>query len=158
MENSYEIFDSAIRQLLSHYTFSEDLYLDIYQDCYCAILDILKHNTYDPVMNLYGYAYCIARNQLTKFLYHKNKLVTLASEENEAIFSAIPDNNIQFESDLEINNLAENVLLRFNHLFNTNITPAELLILIKTPDKDIVSQKLSLLKGDFLWRLTQSIQ
>lgn len=156
MENSYDIFDSAIRQLLSHYTLSEDLYQDLYQDCYCAILDVLKHNTYDPVMNLYGYAYCIARNQFTKFMYHHKKLVTLADEEDEGIFTAIKDTSVQFEADFEITNLAEELLKRYNHFFNSNLTPDYLLKLVRTPDQEITTQRLKLLKGDFLWKISKT--
>lgn len=147
-ENSYEIFDSAIKQALRKY-WNYPGYDDLYQECYMKILDVLANNTYDPVLNLYGYAYRIARNAISTYLYHDKKLVTLTNEE----FPDIPSHS-DFDSNLLLEDALEQTLHQFKTSLPKEFTKQDLLNLL-FDDKDPDSLLLTVVKGDLIWRLSK---
>ena len=57
--SSFDIFDKAIKQVIKKYS-GREFYNDLYQECYMKILEMLKNNPYEPIHNLYGYAYRIS--------------------------------------------------------------------------------------------------
>ena len=113
------------------------------------ILDVLANNTYDPVLNLYGYAYRIARNAISTYLYHDKKLVTLTNEE----FPDIPSHS-DFDSNLLLEDALEQTLHQFKTSLPKEFTKQDLLNLL-FDDKDPDSLLLTVVKGDLIWRLSK---
>lgn len=145
IESSYEIFDSAIRQALKNY-WNIGCYEDLYQECYMKILDVLKNNTYEPVYNLYGYAYKIARNTISTYMYHEKKTTTLVSEE----FPEIPS-NAEFELDLLIEEAIIQILDQYKTVLPEEFGMNEMLDLLHSEDPS--SLVLTVVKGELLWKL-----
>lgn len=145
LESSYEIFDSAIRQALKNY-WGMECYEDLYQECYMKILDVLKNNTYEPVLNLYGYAYKIARNAISTYMYHENKLTTLASED----FPDIPVRE-DFDSSLIMDEIITQALNKYRNSLPTGFTKQDAMDLLLSDNPKTLS--LTVLKGEILWNL-----
>lgn len=145
-ESSYEIFDSAIKQALRKY-WNYPAYDDLYQECYMKILDVLKNNTYDPVFNLYGYAYSIARNTISTYLYHAKKLVTLDQEE----FPEVPTQE-DFESSLVLEETLVQILNKYKNILPNDCTTEDLQKLLFS-DEQPTSLLFQVIKGDIIWSL-----
>lgn len=146
LESSYEIFDSAIRQALKNY-WNIECYDDLYQECYMKILDVLKNNTYEPVYNLYGYAYKIARNTVSTYMYHEKKTTTLASEE----FPEIPSNE-DFELNILIEEAVTQILDQYKTVLPEGFTKDDMIKLLHSDDPS--SLVLTVVKGELIWKLT----
>lgn len=147
IESSYEIFDSAIRQALKNY-WNIGCYEDLYQECYMKILDVLKNNTYEPVYNLYGYAYKIARNTISTYMYHEKKTTTLASED----FPDIPV-NAEFDLDLLIEEAIIQILDQYKTVLPEGYNKEDMLKLLHSEDPS--SLVLTVVKGELLWKIAQ---
>lgn len=145
LESSYEIFDAAIKQVLKRY-WNMQCYDDLYQECYMKILHVLKYNTYEPVFNLYGYAYKIARNAVSTYLYHDNKLTTLTTEE----FPEIPV-SADFDLNLTLDDAATYVMNQFKNVIPKEFTKEDLLKLLDGQDPSDLLY--TVLKGELIWRL-----
>lgn len=150
MESSFEIFDAAIRQALKKY-YNHTHYDDMYQECYLKILEVLSNNTYDPVYNLYGYAYTIARNTISSYRYHNEKLTTLAEDDLVAVWD--PPSGEDISSNIYIKEAAEEVLNRFKSLLPDNFTAQNIIDLLST-ESDPDSLVLTVVKGDYVWTLS----
>lgn len=147
-ESSFEIFDSAIRQALKNY-WNHQAYEDMYQECYLKILDVLKNNTYEPVYNLYGYAYKIARNAISTYMYHANKVTTLSQDE-------FPEVAVQedFDSALILEETLIQTLHKFKNTLPSDFTLDDLKRLIFS-DKDPNDLLLQVVKGEVIWELSK---
>ena len=150
--SSYEIFDKAIKMVIKKYK-GRPFYDDLYQDCYCKILEILKDNEYEPILNLFGYAYKIARNQVTYYLYHKKKLTTV---KDDIIFDGIVSDDYSIEFTAELADLATEVISQFSNVLEVDFDEKQLLKLIHEHDNDIPLLKYRIIKGEFLWRISRS--
>ena len=150
--SSYEIFDKAIKMVIKKYA-GKPFYEDLYQDAYMKILEVLKDNSYEPILNLFGYAYRIARNQVSYYLYHKKKLTTVKDDE---LFENTLYDNTQIDFNYELQELAKEVLLQFNNVRDTNFTEDDLLELIHKEDSEIPKLKYRIIKGEFLWRVSRN--
>ena len=150
--SSYEIFDKAIRMVIAKYK-GRNFYEDLYQDCYTKILEVLRDNEYEPILNLFGYAYRIARNQVTYYLYHKKKLTTV---KDEIIFEGIQSDDYSSEFTAELNELAAEVIKQFSNVLEPEFSEINLLTLIHTDDNDIPELKHRIIKGEFLWRVSRN--
>ena len=150
--SSYEIFDKAIKMVIKKYS-GRPFYDDLYQDCYMKILEVLKNNSYEPILNLFGYAYRIARNQVTHYLYHKNKLTTL---KDDALFDSISSNDDPMEFNCELEEIALDVIEQFSNVLTPEFTPNDLLKLIYMKDSEISHLKYRIIKGEFLWRVSRN--
>ena len=150
--SSYEIFDKAIRMVIAKYK-GRNFYEDLYQDCYTKILEVLRDNEYEPILNLFGYAYRIARNQVTYYLYHKKKLTTV---KDEIIFEGIQSDDYSSEFTAELNELAAEVIKQFSNVLEPEFSEANLLTLIHTDDNDIPELRHRIIKGEFLWRVSRN--
>lgn len=150
MQSSYEIFDSAIKQALKKF-YNDPRYEDLYQECYMKILEVLSTSTYDPVYNLYGYAYKIARNAISSYLYHNEKLTTLVDDDLPQVWDKPSDANP--ESDLFIKDTAIEILNRYKNLLPANFTYQDVINLLGYEDStDLI---LVVVKGDYAWSLSQ---
>lgn len=146
IESSYEIFDSAIRQALKNY-WNINCYDDLYQECYMKILDVLKNNTYEPIFNLYGYAYKIARNTISTYMYHEKKITTLANEE----FPDIPS-HAEFDIDLLIEEACLQILDQYKTVLPKDFTLNDMIDLLHKEDPP--SLTLTVVKGELIWKLS----
>lgn len=152
MESSYEIFDSAIKQVLRKY-WNHPLYDDLYQECYMKILDVLNNNTYDPVYNLYGYAYSIARNAVSSYLYHSNKLTTLSTDDLPQVVSLPTNDQTDFSSILQESII--HVMNKYKNILPKDFTVNDAINLLYTQDPDNIT--LIVLKGSILWYISKGI-
>lgn len=152
MESSYEIFDAAIKQVLRKY-WNHPLYDDLYQECYMKILDILNNNTYDPVYNLYGYAYSIARNAVSSYLYHSNKLTTLSTDDLPQVVSLPTNDQNDFSSILQESII--HVMSKYKNILPKDFTVNDAINLLYTQDPDNIT--LIVLKGSILWYISKGI-
>lgn len=152
MESSYEIFDAAIKQVLRKY-WNHPLYDDLYQECYMKILDVLNNNTYDPVYNLYGYAYSIARNAVSSYLYHSNKLTTLSTDDLPQVVSLPTNDQNDFSSILQESII--HVMSKYKNILPKDFTVNDALNLLYTQDPDNIT--LIVLKGSILWYISKGI-
>lgn len=150
--SSYEIFDKAIKMVIRKYK-GRPFYDDLYQDCYAKILEVLKENKYEPILNLFGYAYRIARNQVTSYLYHKKKLTTI---KDDIIFENIISDDYSLDFNSEMMELAAEVIKQFSNLLEVDFTEEDLLELIHKDDTDIPKLKYRIIKGEFLWRISRN--
>lgn len=150
--SSYEIFDKAIKMVIKKYS-GRPFYDDLYQECYMKILEVLKNNTYEPILNLFGYAYKIARNQVTQYLYHKKKLTTL---KDDSLFEGILSNDEPMEFQSELEELASEVIHQFSNLLTVDFSPSDLFMLVHTEDSEIDDLKYRIIKGEFLWRVSRN--
>lgn len=150
--SSYEIFDKAIKMVIRKYQ-GRPFYDDLYQDCYCKILEVLKNNQYEPILNLFGYAYKIARNQVSYYLYHKKKLTTI---KDDIIFENIISDDYTLEFNSEMLELATEVLKQFSNVLEIDFCEDDLLELIHKDDADIPLLKYRIIKGEFLWRISRN--
>lgn len=147
LESSYEIFDAAIKQVLKKY-WNIQCYDDLYQECYMKILHVLKYNTYEPVFNLYGYAYKIARNAVSTYLYHDSKLTTLVSED----FPDIPTTS-DFDLNLTLDDAATYVMAQYQNVIPQGFTKEDLLKLLDEPNPTDLLH--TVLKGELIWRIAR---
>lgn len=147
-ESSFEIFDSAIKQALRNYWNYQD-WEDLYQECYMKILDVLANNTYEPVFNLYGYAYKIARNTISTYMYHAKKLTTLANEE----FPEVPT-NADFDGGIILENALTQTLDKFSNVLPKDFTRVNLLNLL-VDDVDPNDLLMTVVKGDLIWNIAK---
>lgn len=152
MESSYEIFDAAIKQVLRKY-WNHPLYDDLYQECYMKILDVLNNNTYDPVYNLYGYAYSIARNAVSSYLYHSNKLTTLSTDDLPQVVSLPTNDQNDFSSILQESII--HVMSKYKNILPKDFTVNDAINLLYTQDPDNIT--LIVLKGSILWYISKGI-
>lgn len=146
-ESSYEIFDAAIKQAIKKY-WNMSYYDDLYQECYMKILDVLQNSTYEPVYNLYGYAYKIARNAVSTYVYHEKKIVTLTTED----FPDVPDNE-DFELSLVLEEAISQILDQYKDLLPKDFTAQNLLDLLE--DESPHSLLLTVVKGELIWALSK---
>lgn len=144
-ESSYEIFDAAIKQAIKKY-WNMEYYEDLYQECYMKILDVLQNNTYEPVFNLYGYAYKIARNTVSTFVYHQKKLVTLTTDE-------FPDIPVQedFEFNLILDEAFTQILNKYKDTLPKDFSKKDLHDLLVNDEPS--SLLFTVIKGDLIWTL-----
>lgn len=150
--SSYEIFDKAIKMVIKKYK-GRPFYDDLFQECYLKILEVLKNNSYEPILNLFGYAYRIARNQVTQYLYHKNKLTTL---KDDALFDSIVSEDDSLEFNCELEELAEDVIKQFSNVLTPDFSTQDLFQLIYKKDSEISHLKYRIIKGEFLWRVSRN--
>lgn len=150
--SSYEIFDKAIKMVIKKYK-GRPFYDDLFQDCYCKILEVLKDNEYEPILNLFGYAYRIARNQVTYYLYHKKKLTTV---KDDIIFECVESTDYSSEFTVELLELATEIIKQFNNVLEVDFDEEALMELIHTDDADIPLLKYRIIKGEFLWRISRN--
>lgn len=150
--SSYEIFDKAIRMVIAKYR-GRPFYDDLYQECYAKILEVLRNNQYEPILNLFGYAYRIARNQVSYYLYHKKKLTTI---KDEVVFENITSNDYATDFSSELLELAAEILKQFENVLEVDFTEDDLLELIHKDDNDIPQLKYRIIKGEFLWRVSKN--
>lgn len=148
MESSFDIFDSAIKQALKNYYTNQD-YDDMYQECYMKILEVLKNNTYDPVYNLYGYAYTIARNTISSFRYHSDKLTTLVEGDLPEILQV--NSGVDLSEDYNIKDSAEQACIKYKNVLPDGFTVEDALNLLY--NEDPTKLVLIVLKGEILWML-----
>ena len=147
IESSYEIFDSAIKQALKNY-WNIGCYDDLYQECYMKILDVLKNNTYEPVYNLYGYAYKIARNAISTYMYHEKKITTLATDE----FPEIPVDE-DFDLDIFIDEACIQLLDQYKTVLPSDFTSKDIKELLH---KDPETLTLTVVKGELIWMISRN--
>ena len=150
--SSYEIFDKAIKMVIKKYL-GRPFYEDLYQECYMKILEVLKTNSYEPILNLFGYAYRIARNQVSYYLYHKKKLTTVR---DDSVFELTLYENTRIDFDYELREMAKEVLAQFHNVVDEPFTEEDLLDLIYTEDSKIPELKYRVIKGEFLWRVSRN--
>lgn len=150
--SSYEIFDKAIKMVIKKYS-GRQFYDDLYQECYMKILEVLKTNSYEPILNLFGYAYRIARNQVSYYLYHKKKLTTV---KDDSIFELTMYDNTRIDFDCELQETAKEVIKQFANVIDEPFTEENLLDLIYTNDSEIPELKYKVIKGEFLWRVSKN--
>lgn len=150
--SSYEIFDKAIKLVIKKYK-GKQFYDDLYQECYMKILEVLKTNTYEPILNLFGYAYRIARNQVSYYLYHKKKLTTI---KDDSLFENTLINDERIEFNYEMLELALSVLDKFSPVLDTEFTEEDLLELIHSKDSEISKLRYRIIKGEYLWRISRN--
>lgn len=149
MHSAHDIFDSAIRQALRKYYGHRD-YEDMYQECYMKILSVLEKHTYDPVYNLYGYAYSISRNAINMYLYHSDKLTTL----REGDLVDIVPLNVSGECvtyEVELLLMAEFILDKYKGVLPEGFNIDDMMSLIYGEEPSCIV--LSAVKGDFIWHL-----
>jgi RNA polymerase sigma factor (sigma-70 family) len=150
--SSYEIFDKAIKMVIAKYR-GRPFYDDLYQDAYCKIMEVLKNNQYEPILNLFGYAYRIARNQVSYYMYHKKKLTTI---KDDMIFENIIADDYAMDFTPELMELASEIIKQFDNVLEVDFTEEDLLELIHKDDADISSLKYRIIKGEFLWRVSRN--
>lgn len=150
--SSYEIFDRAIKMVIKKYQ-GRPFYEDLYQDCYMKILEVLKNNSYEPILNLFGYAYKIARNQVSYYLYHKNKLTTV---KDDALFENTLYTDERIEFNCEMLEIASEVIKQFSNVLDAGFMEDDLLELIHKDDSEIPQLKYRIVKGEFLWRVSRN--
>lgn len=150
--SSYEIFDKAIKMVIKKYK-GRPFYDDLYQEAYMKILEVLKENPYEPILNLFGYAYRIARNQVSYYLYHKKKLTTV---KDDTLFENTLYDTNQIGFDCELYEIASEIILQFSNLLDIDFTEDDLLSLIHTDDSEIPKLKYRIIKGEFLWRISRN--
>lgn len=153
MQSSYEIFDSAIKQALKNYYNHSD-YNDMYQECYMKILEVLENNTYDPVYNLYGYAYIIARNTISSYRYHSDKLTTLVAGDLPEIVPI--DSGIDVETSAFIVEVIDVVFNKYQNVLPDGYKKEDLVNLLYGGLPDTLL--FTVVKGDLVWTLMDSIQ
>ena len=155
--SSFDIFDKAIKQVIKKYS-GREFYNDLYQECYMKILEMLKNNPYEPIHNLYGYAYRISRNQVTYYLYHNKKLVTV-KEEDYSMFEAITDvGEMRPDTSVIMDELATNIIKRFNNVLPEDFDVDALMNIVYTDDRNIDDLKYRVIKGAFLWDVEDSLK
>lgn len=150
--SSYEIFDKAIKMVISKYK-GRPFYDDLYQECYLKILEVLKNNEYEPILNLFGYAYRISRNQVTSYLYHKKKLTTV---KDEIVFDGIVSDDYSVEFSCEMLELASEVVKQFNNVLEIDFDENDMIDLIHKDDNDIPLLRHRIIKGEYLWRISRN--
>lgn len=150
--SSYEIFSKAIKMVIRKYA-GRPFYDDLFQECYLKILEVLKDNEYEPILNLFGYAYRIARNQTTYYLYHKKKLTTT---KDDIIFEGIPSDDYSSEFTAELMDLATEIIYQFQNVLDVDFSEEDLLDLIHKEDSEIPLLKYRIIKGEFLWRVSKN--
>lgn len=142
--SSFVIFDSAIKRVI--YKFRDmNCYEDLYQECYMKILDVLQNNTYDPVFNLYGYAYSIARNAVSSYLYHDKKLIAIEDE----IIVQQSDTSIDLNFNLYLEDIVTEVYDQYSNVLGTKGKDYVRNLL----SVDVNSLLDSVLKGELIWKL-----
>lgn len=142
--SSYVIFDSAIKRVI--YKFRDmNCYDDLYQECYMKILDVLQNNTYDPVYNLYGYAYSIARNAVSSYLYHDKKLIAI---EDEVILQQ-SDSSVDLNFNLYLEDIVNEVYEQYKNILGTR----DKSYIVNLLSVDVNSLLDSVLKGELIWKL-----
>lgn len=115
------------------------------------ILEVLKDNTYDPVYNLYGYAYTIARNAISSFRYHQEKLTTIVEDDLVEVFNPAAGSDIT-EADIYLNEALNVVFERYKNLLKPKYKVEDLVdILYEEDSPNIV---LTVVKGDLIWELS----
>ena len=150
MTSSYEIFDSAIKQALRHY-YNHRNYEDMYQECYMKILEVLENNTYNPIYNLYGYAYTIARNTISSYRYHDEKLTTLVAGD---LVDILPiESGDAIDSDLYLNEALTTILNRYKNILPKGFSIKDLLKLLYSEDEPL-GLTLTVVKGDLIWEIS----
>jgi RNA polymerase sigma factor (sigma-70 family) len=150
--SSYEIFDEAIRKVIKKYS-GRPFYDDLYQECYMKILEVLKNNSYEPILNLFGYAYRIARNQVSYYLYHKKKITTV---KDDSIFELTLFEDKRIDFDYEMAEIAKEVISQFKNVIDEPFTEEDLLDLVYKDDSEIQKLKYRIIKGEFLWRVSRN--
>lgn len=145
-ESSFDIFDKAIRHALKNY-WNHSHYDDMYQECYMKILDVLKNNTYEPIYNLYGYAYTISRNTISTYMYHHKKDPTPMSDD---YFPEIPE-NLDFTANAVLDEVLEEIITKYKRSLPEDFTKDDLMNLLYTDD--ISDLTLTVVKGDLIWTL-----
>lgn len=151
MESSYEIFDSAIRQALSKY-WDNPNYDDMYQECYMKILDVLSNNTYDPVYNLYGYAYTIARNAISSFRYHQEKLTTLVEDDLTEVLNPESPSDMR-DATIYLDEAVDKVFTRYKNILLPDYKKSKLYDILYDEDEPS-SLLLTVVKGELIWELS----
>lgn len=142
--SSFVIFDSAIKRVI--YKFRDmNCYEDLYQECYMKILDVLQNNTYDPVFNLYGYAYSIARNAVSSYLYHDKKLVAVDDE----VIIQQSDTSIDLNFNLYLDDIVTEVYNQYRNVLGTK----DKNYIRNLLSVDVNSLLDSVLKGELIWKL-----
>lgn len=142
--SSFDIFDSAIKRVIYKYR-DMGCYEDLYQECYMKILDVLQNNTYDPVYNLYGYAYSIARNAVSSYLYHSKKLVAIDDE----IILQQSDSSVDLNFNLYLDDIVTEVYMQYSNILG-NKGKEYIKGLLEI---DVNSLLDSILKGELIWKL-----
>jgi DNA-directed RNA polymerase specialized sigma24 family protein len=144
---SFDIFDSAIKRAI--YKFRDmNCYEDLYQECYMKILDILHNDPYNPIYNLYGYAYSIARNTVTQYLYHYKKLVPVEDDLLEVQLTT----DVDFDSDIYVEDCLEVLMNQYRDVLGTR-TMQYLKDLISNETTNLVD---TVIKGELLWMLSKN--
>lgn len=144
MGGSFAIFDSAIKRVIYKYR-DMNCYEDLYQECYMKILDVLQNNTYDPVYNLYGYAYSIARNAVSSYLYHSKKLIPIEDE----IIVQQSDSSVDLDFNLYLEDIVNDIYSQYKNILGDR----DKTYILNLLSVDVNSLLDSVLKGELIWKL-----
>ena len=154
-ESSFDIIDKAIKSIIFKYRY-KDFYWDLYQECYCKVLEMLKNNTYNPIMNLYGYAYTISRNQTTYYMYHNHNANRITTLKDDNLFNLVESSEELTTSKIEFIELAEEVIGQYWNVLDKTFMPEDLLNLLYKDDSEISELKYRILKGELLWKISKT--
>lgn len=152
--SSFDIIDKAIKSIIFKYK-GKDFYEDLYQECYCKVLEMLKNNAYNPIMNLYGYAYTISRNQLTYYMYHNHNVNKVTTLKDDKLFDSIESSEELVVSNISFIEFAEEIINQYSNVLDSNFTADMLLNLLYKDDSEIPELKHRILKGELLWKISK---
>lgn len=154
-ESSFDIIDKAIKSVIFKYK-GKDFYDDLYQECYCKVLEMLKTNMYNPILNLYGYAYTISRNQTTYYMYHNHNINRITTVRDDSIFGLVESQEEIDTSNIELVEFAEEILKQYWNVLDPLFATDDLLGLLYKDDSEINELKYRIIKGELLWKISKT--
>lgn len=152
--SSFDIINKAIKSIIFKYK-NKDFYDDLYQECYCKVLEMLKNSAYNPIMNLYGYAYTISRNQVTYYMYHNHNINKVTTLKDDTLFDSIKSSEELIISNIEYIDFADEIIKQYSNVIDKKFTPEDLLALLYKEDNEISELKYRILKGELLWKISK---
>lgn len=152
--SSFDIIDKAIKKIISKYR-GKNFYEDLYQECYCKVLEMLKNNAYNPIMNLYGYAYTISRNQVSYYMYHNHNSDKVITLKDDSTFELLESSEELVTSNIEYTELANEILNQYSNVIDATFKSEDLLNLLYKEDNEIAELKYRILKGELLWKISK---
>lgn len=152
--SSFDIIDKAIKSIIFKYK-GKDFYDDLYQECYCKVLEMLKNNAYNPIMNLYGYAYTISRNQTTYYMYHNHNTERVTTLKEDSAFDSIESSEELTTHNLDFIEFAEEIITQYSNVIDSTFDANDLLNLLYKDDSEIPELKYRILKGELLWKISK---
>jgi len=154
-ESSFDIIDKAIKSVIFKYK-NRDFYNDLYQECYCKILEMLKNSMYNPIMNLYGYAYTISRNQVTYYMYHNHNVNRITTLKEDRLFDSIESSEELLVNNIEFIDFADEIINQYSNVIDNEFKSEDLLNLLYKEDSEIAELKYRILKGELLWKISKT--